>query len=354
MNEEDKNPGATTQDEVSLVDIFAILLRKRKVWIGVTVVCTVIALGVYAFGRVAPKFSGQKPRFVSTVKAVIHNDRNLPAPGTASISGDTAVVLGSSQACVDLVAQKLGPDAAAEYHGNVSLSFDAKTQVLSVSVVAADAANAESEARAGLDGIRKLYLGSDGGSLASIADRLESEARRLMAGSGKSGRSSSLDDAMVAAARNRADLILAEAFLANPVPGILKGDPLTAPLAQLVEELRKENVKALPGGLFGGVDQRAASTIDALAAEELLARADLIRAIAPSAPERVQFIDVATVPEVPRSMSLKSVILAFFASLFVGILAAFCANAWDRIREDPESMARLRAAWKKDDKAGGK
>ena len=42
----------------------------------------------------------------------------------------------------------------------------------------------------------------------------------------------------------------------------------------------------------------------------------------------------------------KTLILAFFASLFVGILLAFVANAWAGIKNDPEAMEKLRSAWK--------
>jgi hypothetical protein len=40
----------------------------------------------------------------------------------------------------------------------------------------------------------------------------------------------------------------------------------------------------------------------------------------------------------------KKLVLAFFASFFVALLVAFCLNAIDRVKRDPEAMGKLRRA----------
>ena len=56
-----------------------------------------------------------------------------------------------------------------------------------------------------------------------------------------------------------------------------------------------------------------------------------------------------TVEPVEKPMSVKTIsLIAFFAALFFAILLAFVLEAIENIRKDPEAMAKIRSALKKD------
>jgi hypothetical protein len=95
------------------------------------------------------------------------------------------------------------------------------------------------------------------------------------------------------------------------------------------------------------VAMRSDPTISALLVAATTTRDELLALQAnaqfpfPTEPEHLVFMSEG------RSAGAKTLVLVFFAALFTGIFVAFMANAWARIKEDPEAMTKLRMAWKR-------
>jgi uncharacterized protein involved in exopolysaccharide biosynthesis len=238
------NNGAT--DEVSLVDLLAVLIRKRKVWIGITLLGVLIGCILFLVGRTAPPQN--RTTYTASVKALVV-DPIVSAPGPddkVPQSGNIAAAIATSGAAADLVAKAQGEEAAAQYRRSATAKYDEKTAVLEILVTSASSETAKSLAAAGAAATQQIFR---------------------------------------------------EVALRHYAPDSPK--PNETALASLP---------------------------------------------APAALPEFKIIDSKVTSLYKPLYSVKALILICFASLFLGLLAAFVANAWDRVKKDPDAMAKLQAA----------
>jgi uncharacterized protein involved in exopolysaccharide biosynthesis len=251
MAEDTSRSSDSRDEEVSLVDLVAVLIKKRKLWIGITLLGAAVGLGFFVGGKYLPSRSSTV--YSASVKALVVDPIVQTAgPGDkAPASGNIAAAIATSGAAADLVAASKGGEAADQYRKSATAKFDEKTAVLEIDVTSSSAKSAAALAAAGAAATQSIFR--------------EVASRHFMP--------------------------------AEP----------TAPSGGQPQTAVRPDFQALPE--FKIIDSKVSATTSS----------SLLH-------------------------SAKGLVLICFASLFIGLLAAFVANAWDRVKEDPEAMAKLRAA----------
>lgn len=231
------------EDEVSLVDLLAALIRKRKLLFGFVLVGVVLSLMLFLGTRLSPRFK-LPLSYTASVSALVVDPLVQGGPNDKNpASGNIAAAIATSGAAADLVGRSQGGAAASLYQSKASAQFDEKTAVLKIQMTASSSDEARALASAGAAATQTIFR--------EVATRH---------------------------------------FQPTPPPGSEEGENLALPLPEF------------------------------------------------------KIIDSKVTPNYHAFYSVKLLVLICFAFLFCGILAAFAANAWDRLKEDPETVAKLRAA----------
>ena len=336
------------QDEVSLVDILSIMIRKRKLWITITLVGTVLGLAISLPGLFRPGSLRSSTLYNSTTRAYIPDSK----------LGDSAAALASCGAAADLVAKDTGKDIRDDYLKNASATYDPKTHFLSVTAKAETEEEAKLLSDAGMKATAVLLDGQGQGYNRYIAETLDAQRRQLEseAATGRDIRSS---EALHLASIARVARMEAEAYRDS-----MRLDPSDVSYLALnslvqnrvaTESLAIE-AYARESGLGPTLGKDARATLAREVAALLVERIALYKTLASTDSQPLFVVDSSSreVTVAGFVFPAKKFILIVFASLFIGILVAFCANAWDHVREDPDSMAKLRAAWGKEKKTEGR
>jgi hypothetical protein len=331
-------------DEVRFVDILSVFIAKRRLWIAITLIGAALGLLVSLSGLLRTGTKGDGSSYSSTTRAYVPESR----------MGDSAAALATCGAAADLVTKDVGKDVRKDYVKIVSAAYDPKTHFLSVTVKAGTEEEAKALSTAAVRATTVLLDGQGQGSNRYIAETLDAQRRQLEneAATGRDMRSS---DELHLASIARVARMEAEAYRDS-----MRLDPSDISylaLNSLVQNrVATENLaieayaRKLGVGPTLGRDARAALSREVAAL--LVERIALYKTLASADSQPLFVVDSTTkaVEAAGFSFPAKKFILIVFASLFIGILVAFCANAWDRIRNDPESMDKLRAAWGKEKK----
>lgn len=236
---------------LGFVDLIVILIKKRRLWIGITLVGAAIGLGLLLGGKYLP--SNVSTIYSASVKALVVDPIIQTAgPGDKIFaSGNIAAAIATSGAAADLVGKANGGDAAEQYRKSATAKFDEKTAVLEIDVISSSAKSAAELAAAGAEATQSIFR--------EVASRhfIPSEAK--------------------------------------------------APSGYQQQAPARPDVQALPE--FKVIDSK-----------------------------------VTTMTNSSVFYTAKGLVLICFISLFIGIISAFVANGCDRVRDDPEAMAKLRAA----------
>ena len=330
------------EDEVSVVDLIAILVRWRRLWLSITVAGTLIGIAIGVFGALRAHSAESKAVFTATTRAMLYD---FPA--------ETALALATSAASADLVAANLGAPAGDNYRNNARASIDANRLFLDISVSAGSARAAGEGAEAGMKALASLLESSARQRNRFIAEALDLQGRKLKAEASLTGIPAPTARLYVAAYA-QSERIEAEAFRDSLGSIAEPQDEARAALDTLVRMRSSNERLALDAYAtsFGGAQKELPREATAALAWEVSSmldeRAALYRALVPLPYAHLSIVNTSVAPEVgaPARSPLKTSLVAFFGSLIIGILAAFIVNALDRVRKDPEAMAKLKDAMK--------
>jgi hypothetical protein len=334
------NTGAT--DEVSLVDLLAVIIKKRRLLISITIAGTVLGLLFSLSDVLKPSIRHPQKVYIATVEAFIDD-----AP-----MADSIVPLAKSDTCANFVTQKAGAEAGVDYKESVEASLDPKTRFLTITVKSKSENQALAAAHAGVDALSTIVTGAGGGTNKFIAGILQSKAIDFKAEANSVPSLYPATDGLRLAAFARLGHIEAQAYRDSIFSTPAQDNYAFITLDSLVQNRAATESLALDDYAKSiGEDPKAPSKkLSASLAREvallLEERADLYRSLSVLPERPFSVVSSAVVPSLAGAFRFKAktFLLAIFGSLFLGLLAAFAANAWDRVKEDPEAMAKLRAA----------
>lgn len=287
MNEaEEKRTSAQTEDEVSLVDLLAVMVRYRRLVIAVPLVLAVLA-GTWLYLLPAIGVNAAQRAYDVQISAVLSP---VPADIKAVLGIDATQLLDAYFSSVAIQSAAFGSFFPEALKGmspvdmttfvrdqllgkQFKYSFDPKLGIYTIAMKSTDKEQADRYLTALWSGASDKVLGRVRDAVATALALLDKE----IVGYRAAMKSDSTVSAVLASATNLRNGLL-----------VLQ-DSQSFPL--------------------------------------------------PTQPEHLVFA--------AKTGRSKTLVLVLFAGLFLGILLAFMANAWNSIKEDPEAMAKLRAAWKR-------
>jgi hypothetical protein len=341
MDEMKENPDGR-EDEVSLVDLLAVLVKKRRLWIGITLVGTFLGLVWGLSGIFDPKFHNPEKEYSATIKLFLSD-----FPG-----GDSMAALVTSESCLSLMAKDLDPESVDAYRRSATANFDPKTRFLFINARGKTVEGAKAEGLAASTAIGYLLDMSGFSRTKVLAEALGRQAKAYRDEANSVTDPIPPTDAMRLVAYTRSTRIEAEAYRDSWT--MASNDQNYHILDKEIsncKDAEKIALNALQASQGSGVlAKRMEAGLALLVADLLDTRASFDKAmVAGPRPEAPTVVDVSVsqIPPLRYEFPMKRIILITLASLFIGILAAFCANAWDRIKADPEAMAKLKDAAKR-------
>lgn len=341
MDEMKENPDGR-EDEVSLVDLLAVLVKKRRLWIGITLVGTFLGLVWGLSGIFDPKFHNPEKEYSATIKLFLSD-----FPG-----GDSMAALATSESCLSLMSKDLDPESVDAYKRSATAIFDPKTRFLIIAMRGKTEEGAKAEGLAAAKAIGYLLDMSGFNRTRMLADELERQAQAYRDEAKAVADPLPPTDAMRLVAYTRSTRIEAEAYRDNwTVSPNDQNYHILDNEVNNIQNAEKHALAALEASLGSGVlSKRMEAGITLLMADLLDVRASFDKAMVAGPGQGSPTVvdsSVSLIPPLKYVFPMKRIILITLASLFIGILAAFCANAWDKIKADPEAMAKLKDAAKR-------
>jgi hypothetical protein len=341
----DSDPGRRTEtDEVSLVDSLAVIIRKRRLIAGVTALGLALAAIFVLLGHFAP---------VVTKGDAAHSARLYVLTLEPDL-GNAAVAYSRSQSFEKAIEAAVGrPLSERQLAARVSISLADDGRTLIIVGTGRDKETAEKVARAALDSIDRLSSVSGGTVADAVAHSLRDEALNLTRQVQGGNSYKDLSARLMAAADARSQRLLMETYVRaiDIDPHTNPGDPISFVFASIVRTCQELEAKATddlaadekPAGILS---KATADRLNVLVSANLGNESRLFDEIPRRTIGGFALVDTKFDPETAQSSSARTLVLAFFVSLFVGLILAFLSNAWDRIKADPDSVALLESAWK--------
>ena len=344
-NEATKRNDTTAGDEVKLVDYIAVLVRWRRLWISITIAGTAFGLALGLVGMLRGSVGPQMDVYKATTRSYLSD---------SSFAG-RAMALAISQACADLVGVNLGTSAGDNYRKNATVDFDPDRNMLSISVKAESESAAINAAEAGSKAVSSLLEDSGHRRNRLIADALDDQASSLEAVAHSPFVPPLALEKLYFAAYAQSERIESEAYRNSLGPGFTQKDAAFIALDTLVrtrsvvERLALDAYAAALGSGDKAVRQEADGALAGEVSFMLKERAGLYRALIslPSVDLTIVGSNAVALAAVSFRSPVKTSVLWFILSLIVGIAAAFIVNAWQRLRNDPEAMEKLKDAVKR-------
>jgi hypothetical protein len=339
MENELKHDDRDTDDEISLVDLLAVLIRKRKLWLGITAGGIVLALGFLLLGRIAPRLVGIEPSWSSSIRAFV-----LDAG-----SGQAAAALVTSGACTELVAAATNETLGAVYARNATAAWDEKSRIITLTVKAPSENDAASLAKAGFAGLNTLLQGSGPDRYRLMSDYLEDQVEITASADKTIDAPPEMEGLVTIVALARSARIMTEVYISTMVKPKGFDDPALIAVSDLVEKYWQIEYSAMATlvrtGGGNSLSPQANLAVAEWTSRNLVGMSALFKSQPSEKDEVLRFLDQKTA--VAKGSTLiggKGSILIIFASLFLGILLAFVSSAWDGIKADPVAMEKLRSA----------
>lgn len=134
--------------EISIIDILAILIRKRWIWIAALAAGIILSFSLMLAGKYASKTESNL--FTTKVKILVVDPMiNTKGMDRAPSSGNMAAAVASGSEIAERVGRKLGSANGLKYSKAIKASYDDKSGVLSMEISAGDKAQSQSLAQAG-------------------------------------------------------------------------------------------------------------------------------------------------------------------------------------------------------------
>jgi uncharacterized protein involved in exopolysaccharide biosynthesis len=323
----------TDDDEISLIDLFAVLLHYKKMIIGITVFAAVAAVTFALISRALPVDISPLPNKYTPEAIMLINNSSSQAGGLgsmlsssglgglASLAGvnvpgassysDLATYLATSNMVLDAVAKKFDivhrykikkfPVSAARklLKGKIKAKYDEKSRVFTIDCTDTDPAFARDIVNFVVDDIEGLFT-----SLGLDKDKLEKENL----------------EKNIASAYAEIGKLNKEAFeLGRNGAGPGQSFTLESNRIQMEEQVQKE--------LYTQLRVQYESLKVKMASESPV----------------FQVLQKAAIPDMKSgpSRGLLCIIITF-AAFFLAVFLAFTLSAIGNIKKDPEAMAKLR------------
>ncbi len=329
-----QNPVSDREDEIGLVDFLAVLVKKRRLWIGILAFGLVLGGIFLALGHFSPELMDVKSRYSFTARAIVLDGNE----------GQSFAALVTNKASTDIVARKTGKTLGSIYGKNASATFDPVSRIMTIVINARTDEESRILAMAGYDAVLELTQSSGPDLYGKMAAGLEDLAKGLLLDE----KPAILDSRQVAAidsvAGARIARILAETYVRSVAPSGERKDIVSGAYDalidgyRLVEAAAEEELARIEGS--AGTTKASNAAISAIIAKELRKQAGFYRGLKPK--EHLHFLDLQ--PTEPKDFSSKQVLVILFAAFFIAMFAAFAANLWDHIAQDPRAMRKLREA----------
>ncbi|HOV94870.1 MAG TPA: GNVR domain-containing protein [Spirochaetales bacterium] len=402
---EQKKPDNKDDDEISLLDLVAVLWKRRKIIIWVTVLAVVLSLA-YAMGSLMlppeksylPNVYTPKATMLissgtsSSLSSMLSSSGLSGLAGMAGISAggnpnqQLAQVLATSNTTLDRLNQKF--DLTAKYKitkepvsgtrkailNRLSAKIDDKSNVFTISFtdkdpvlakqVVDETVNILSERFAQLSGSKaleqKALLEKRLADVDAAINDLEAQVKAFQKKYGTVQVEALTTEQVTILARLRSELILKEMDIENYKKVSKINDPTMMQLNNERDALLAK-IKELETGSGSGTkvmpSQQQMPTIAfeyAKLERDLAVQTELYKILtqqyevakfSAAGQEPVfQIIEMAEVPDTKSGPARSTtVIVASLAGFFVSVLIAFAVESLSKIRHDPEAMARFRA-----------
>jgi hypothetical protein len=341
MSESDTGRGKDA-NEASIVDLLVVVMRKRRLIMGITALGLVLAAIFVLLGRFAP---------VVTKGDSAHSARLLvlaiePDLGTAALAFSRGP---SFEKAIEAAAGR--PLTAEQLAKRVSVSLDEDRRTLIIIGKGRDAATAGKIAQAAYDNLERILGAASGDVYNSVAAALRKESLSLARQLPRGNAYQDLSGKLLAAANATSQRILMEAYARSIATRSNEGDPIGIVLDSVLKTYQQLEAKAIDDLAAderpaGTLSKSTADRLDALVSSSLGDESRLFGSIVPAKSGTLVLMDSKIDEEMAQGSVVKTLILALFASLFLGIILAFLSNSWDRIKADPASAARIESAWK--------
>ncbi len=325
--------------EISFADLIIVAVRRRRVWLGITGIGILAAVGFFAYDRISPKPSSI---YTSAIRAVALDAAN----------GPTASILVASGACAELIGRTAEPPIApADFRRAITTAYDKSRNILTITANATTAVDAKRFALAGYEGVRQLWPSYFGNGIAlGIAQRLDAVVTETPKSQATSSMPTELWGSVSAAANARSMRILAEAYVAVAGNNLGVYSPIgldgtiVVKASKSAEEIALAAVAARLG--LSHPSPAVEAVISNLAIDNLSTYSGLYHSLAITNLESFRLLDQTESVVAQEAFSKKKVAIIVFASLALGLLVAFAMDSWDKIKANPTFAARLRAAKK--------
>ncbi|MHB0896409.1 MAG: hypothetical protein ACYC1A_02530 [Spirochaetales bacterium] len=355
MNNIDPSSARKQHDETTFIDIVALYIRKRRLFLGIFISFAIVfAGGSIARSVLSP--NRKSSAYKAIAKAILIDPYFAEA-------GEFCVGVAASDAITNIVAVKTGPEIAAGYRKDAIAAYDSKRKIFSLTVKGRDEVEARALVMAGMEAIRTVYRETGSERFAAIASRLEVEAAKLAPGLLKSdvgtsiGQNSALNHFIEGYAQAKADRIELETLVVKQVDSQDASASTAIPIEQRIkapedllisdlisarstEQDRKSRLDAFVTGTSIPA-QEAAQAADARIAQILFSRIGVLREIRPTILVKFEVIDLAITYSQPKIFGTVA-ILAIIAAFFLAAFAVLIAGYVDKIKADPEAMRILR------------
>lgn len=330
-----------SDDEISLVDIIVILIRKRRLIIGVTLLGTALALAVVLGPQYLPVgLRGNSPG-AALLRVLVPNE---------SI-GQTAKAMIKTKAFEEAFGRSVADDRAGAGFDSLTVEYDNGSRVLRIKARGSNRPDTLEFVHAAYSALEEVLVIPVPGRYNAVAEYLSTEASNLFVGDYTESPVGRNESELIACASATSKRMVAEAFSQIAINRKIPMDIALNMYAEMVAGYKAAESMALKALAAnekpaGALSQTTANRLNQLVIGDLLHEARLYRSIPLDYEHTLRVIDEEIITEesmTPASI-LKRLVLSFTASLFLGLFSAFISNAWDRIRLDPVAMGKLKEA----------
>jgi tyrosine-protein kinase Etk/Wzc len=395
------------KDDIALIDMAAVLWKRRRIVIGFTVAVTIVTVALLVVSLLLPSDKSflpnvYKPKAMMLIGNSSSNSLSsaLSTSGLGSLAGiaglstggnangQLAVTLANSNTTFDTLSTKFNLSNRYKIRSNnktdtrkaiarhMTAAFDTKTNIFSLSYEDRDSVIAQGIVNTTVD-ILSARFASLGGSKAvvqrdllesklvevkSSIDQLESRVKCFQAKYGVTNVEALATEQITVLARMRSELILKDLAIENYKKISLIDDPMIKRLQDERESIMgkirelengqgvsSENrvmpsQKELPTIAFEYAKLQRDMLVQTEVYKLLTQQYELAKLNAAGQEPVFQVLELAEAPDRKSGPSRGMIcIVAVFAAFFLAILLAFILESIEKVKADPEAMAKLRS-----------
>lgn len=401
MDEQRAAVAAPEDDEISLIDLMATLLRHKRLIIGGTALGALGSL-LFAIGSLLlPPETSYLPNLYRPKASILISSSDggglagaLSASGLGSLAamagvnvggssnGELAVAIAKSNTTIDelntefnftaryKIKQSIKTETRSAFLGRFSAGVDEKTGILSISFEDIDPAYAQAVVNRAVEILDRRFMALSGNKAqdqkrvleAKLADvqsqmtRIQGEIQGFTSRYGVLSVEALATEQVTVMARLRAELIMKEMEIESYQKFSTIEDPVIRRLRTERDSIARalRSIESGEGGVLPGQKEIPALAFEfAQLQRDLLVQGEIFKLLtqqyelaklnAEGQEPAFQILEPAEAPDKKSGPSRGMIcVVATMAAFFMAVLLAFVLEAVKNVRNDPEAMAKLR------------